>query len=81
MATIIRNEGVDSESSSMGLILGVLLAIVLIVLFFVYALPALRAPQGNANPGINVDVDLPGDGGNTGVPGGATAPGGAGAAY
>jgi hypothetical protein len=79
MTTVIKNNGSDADSSGgVGLILGVLLAIVLIVLFFVYALPALRAPGPADNGGINVDVDLPGGGGGTGgspAPSGGVAPG------
>lgn len=71
MTTVIKNGG-ESESSSVGMILGVLLAIVLVVLFFVYALPALRG--GTAAPGNNLDVnvDLPSPGGASGgLPGDA----------
>ncbi|MDD5050934.1 MAG: hypothetical protein PHV93_04350 [Candidatus Pacebacteria bacterium] len=60
MATIINTPGTPSEDSGLGIVLGVLIAIIVIVLFFVYGLPAIR---GNQTPqtsnGINVNVSLP----------------------
>ncbi|MDD5068601.1 MAG: hypothetical protein PHS53_04350 [Candidatus Pacebacteria bacterium] len=60
MSTIINTPGNSSEDSGLGIILGVLIAIIVIVLFFVYGLPALRGSQ-TAQPsnGINVNVSLP----------------------
>ena len=61
MATVINNPGGESSDSGMGIIVGVIIAIVLIALFFISALPALRnreAPAGN-QPGINVNVTAP----------------------
>ncbi len=70
MATVINNPGNGGrEDSGIGMIIGVLVVIVLIVLFFVYGLPAIRNNQTAPND-INVDVDLPG-GDNTGGTGGA----------
>jgi hypothetical protein len=75
MATIIKNSGDAEGSGAMGLVLGVLLAIVLIVLFFVYALPALRAPAPADNGGVNVNVDLPTSGDNGGTTPAPSSPG------
>jgi len=68
MATIINNPGEPRESSSTGVIIGLLLAVVLIGAFIIWGLPALR---GNSAPpaqdgGVNVDVNLPGGGGSEG---------------
>ncbi len=54
MTTIINTPpSGDSSDSVWGLVLGVIIAIVLIVLFFIYALPALRQndnqPTGSTN--------------------------------
>jgi hypothetical protein len=79
MKTVVNNPGggTSSESSGVGLILGVIVAIVLIGLFFVYGLPAL---QGTPSPaaqtgGTNVNVTLPNTGtGTSGTSGGTAAP-------
>ncbi len=71
MATVINNP--SSEDSGVGVIIGVLVAIILVVLFFVYGLPALRGPAPADNGGINVNVDLPSGGGDSsGGSGGGT---------
>lgn len=66
MATVINN---PSEGSGAGTIIGVVLAVVLIALLFIYGLPALRG-TGNPTPtpSANIDVNLPGanTGGGTG---------------
>lgn len=71
MATIINNpsSGDSSESSGVGVVVGVLVAILLVAVFIIFGLPALRsqsAPEA-ANSGtgseINVDVNLPEGGG------------------
>ncbi len=65
MATIINNpqDTRTSDDAGVGLIVGALIAIALLVLFFVYGLPALRN-QNNAaqttQPGTNINVTLPG---------------------
>ena len=72
MATIINNpSGTTSEDSSVGMVVGLIIALVLIVLFVMYGLPALRggsaAPASDA-PGAsaNLNVTLPsGDTGGT----------------
>ncbi len=56
MTTVINTPGGQSDSG-FGSVLGVILAIALVVLFFVYALPALR---GNDKPATNaVTIPLP----------------------
>ncbi len=55
MTTII-NPGNNSDSSGAGLIIGVVVALVLVVLFFVYGLPAIR---GNQNKDVNINVEIP----------------------
>ena len=64
MTTIINTppQGDSSSDSGTGLIVGVLVAIVLIVLFFIYALPAIRASLTPQNGSIDVNVKLPTDG-------------------
>ncbi|MEO5927952.1 MAG: hypothetical protein ABIO72_04490 [Patescibacteria group bacterium] len=61
MATVINTPGTQTDSSSgMALIVGVFAAIVLIVAFFVFALPLIRnggAPQ--SAPGININAEIP----------------------
>ncbi len=72
MATIINTppSGNTSSDSGLGLVLGIIVAIVLIVLFFAYALPAIRNSQtNNTQPqpgGANINVTLPSSGGNSG---------------
>lgn len=65
MPTVINNP--SSDSSGVGVIVGVLVAIVLIVLFFVYGLPGLRGAGAPDNGGVNVNVDLPGGGSGSGT--------------
>ncbi len=52
MATIVNTPGNTESNSGVGMVMGVLLAIVIIALFFVYALPAMRG----ANRGTTVNV-------------------------
>lgn len=61
MTTIINTPGNNSDSSGVGVIVAIIIAIVVIGLFFVYGLPAIRgmgsaAPQNGA---IDVNVKLP----------------------
>lgn len=70
MTTVVNNPGGGSgDSGGAGIVLGVLLAIVLIGLFFVYGLPAMRGNQAPQNGSIDVNVQLP-----TGTPSPAPAP-------
>lgn len=62
MTTIINTPPAgESSDSGLGVLLGVILAIVLIALFFIYALPAIRDNKNTApqSSNINVDVKLP----------------------
>ncbi len=61
MTTIVNTPpSNDNGDSGLGIILGVILTLVVITLFFVYVLPTLRS--NTANPRIdtvNIDVKLP----------------------
>lgn len=66
MATIINNPDAGSGSSSgggAGILIGALVAIVIIALFFIYALPAIRNNKSgttvNVPDKINVNVNQP----------------------
>ncbi len=54
MTTII-NPG-NNESSGAGLVVGVIIAIVLIALFVIFGLPAIR---NGKNSGTNINVQVP----------------------
>lgn len=60
MTTII-NPGNNNSSSGAGLVIGVIIAIVLIALFVIFGLPAIRDKQ---NPGTNINVEIPMPGNN-----------------
>lgn len=68
MATVINNPGETREiretDSGTGLIVGTIIALILIALFFIYGLPALRsntgAPATPNNTSINVEFPTPG---------------------
>jgi hypothetical protein len=55
MATVINNpdSGGTRESSGMGLIIGVIVAVIIVFLFIVYGLPGIR---GRSTGGTNVNV-------------------------
>jgi hypothetical protein len=53
MATVINN---PSEGSGAGTIIGIVVAIILIALLFIYGLPALRGGTTNS-PGTNINID------------------------
>lgn len=73
MTTIVNTPpSVESSDSGLGLILGIMIAIALIAIFFVYGLPALRQNQ----PNNVITVPIPGPTGATGATG-ATGPTGA----
>jgi hypothetical protein len=60
MATVINN---PSEGSGAGAIIGIVIAIILIALLFIYGLPALRGGNaGTPGPSANINVDLPSGG-------------------
>ena len=58
MTTVINNpgEGSNDNSSGMGIIFGVIIAIILIALFFVYGLPALRRTNQAQPSGPTINV-------------------------
>lgn len=61
MTTIVNTPPTgESADSGLGLILGIIIALVLVALFFVYGLPAIRAnniaPKAN---NVDVNVQLP----------------------
>ena len=68
MATIINNpyDSGTSADSSAGVVIGVVLALLIIILFFAFALPYLQnevtpgAPETGGNPNLdsNVNIDL-----------------------
>ncbi len=82
MATIINNPSdtrpvVTSEDSGVGIVVGLLVALVLIVLFVMYVLPSMRGaavtpatetPAG-ASANINLTVPSTGDSGTGGTGG------------
>ncbi len=63
MTTVINTPPpVESSDSGLGLVLGVLLSVIIIALFFVYGLPAIQNNMNPQNPqtdNINVNVKLP----------------------
>ena len=60
MATIINNPGDSSDRNAggTGLIVGILLAVLMVALFFLYLLPAMRN-QTTQPSGTNINVELP----------------------
>lgn len=67
MATTINNAG---EGTGAGTILGIVVAVIIIALLFIYGLPALRGTTTDTSPaGTNVNISLPAadtSGNNTG---------------
>ncbi|MDQ5957975.1 MAG: hypothetical protein QG665_316 [Patescibacteria group bacterium] len=62
MTTIINTPPTgDSADSGMGLVLGIVLALILVVLFFVHALPALRDNTPPKTDNIDINVQVPAD--------------------
>ena len=56
MTTVINTPGTTQESSGVGLVVGVIVAIVIVALFLMYGLPALR---GTANDGGGTNINIP----------------------
>ena len=54
MATVINNPSSDTNGGGLSVILGIIVAVIIIALFFLYALPALRG-VGRSN-GTNINV-------------------------
>lgn len=70
MATIINNPSgtTDEDSSGMGIVVGLIVAVVLVILFFLFAWPSINNTPGVPNTGTdttqpgasaNVNVTLP----------------------
>lgn len=70
MATVINNPGENSGGA--GVIVGLVVAVIIIAVVFIYGLPAIRGgTSNNAAPSANIDVNLPGsNSGNSGGSGG-----------
>lgn len=68
MVTVINNPG-ENSSTGAGVIIGIVVAIILVGVIFIYGLPALRGSANNSGtPSTNVNVTLPtGNGGNGGA--------------
>lgn len=60
MAIIVNNPSGMAEDSSLGAVLGVLLAVIIIIAFFVFGMPMLQNMQANNPPtqpnSINIQV-------------------------
>ena len=66
MTTVINTPSSgQSSDSGLGLVIGVIVAIAIVALFFIYGLPAIR--QSN-QPSTNI-ITVPGATGETGAPG------------
>lgn len=92
MATIINTNPpertVYADDSGAGVILGIILAIIILILFFLFGLPYLRSvqnsnsgtPSSETQPGINVQVNpgnplvVPGNNGGDYTPGNGNSP-------
>jgi hypothetical protein len=69
MTTVVNNPGDGSgESSGVGLVLGIIVAIVLVGAFVVYALPAMMGNSSSQNVGGSTNVSLPNTGGSAPAP-------------
>ncbi len=71
MATVINNPSGTTDSSGSGALLGILVAVVLGILFFVYLLPAIQGTDRTNTSTTEIKVDLPSTAG-TGATGGDT---------
>lgn len=56
MTTVVNNPTPGDSGSSMGMVVGILLVVGFIFVFFVYGLPALRTTGGGTNTGNSVPV-------------------------
>jgi hypothetical protein len=68
MTTVVNNPGgTDTANSGMGFLMGIILLLAVLFLFFYFGLPAIRgatrAPQINVPGQIDVNVDTPANGG------------------
>ena len=73
MATIINTPGTSGNNdSSAGLVVGIIVAIVVVALILLYAIPGLRKNSGNTtnSPSINIQPPSGSSGGSSGGTGG-----------
>lgn len=63
MTTIIERR---DSSGGWGLVIGIVVAILLIALFFLYGLPAIRDSQNPGSTNVNVNIPNPIGGNNSG---------------
>ncbi len=60
MTTVINNPGgASGEGSGAGMVLGVIIGIILIGLFVIYGLPAIRGNKAAEDGSIDVNLNLP----------------------
>jgi uncharacterized membrane protein len=61
MTTVINTPGSgnNGDNSGLGMIMGILITIVVIVLFLIYGLPAIRSNEAPKDDGLNINVTLP----------------------
>jgi len=60
MTTIVNTPpNSESSSSGAGIVIGVIASFVLVVLFFIFALPAIRANMAPKSDNININIELP----------------------
>ena len=60
MTTIINTPPtVENSDSGAGIVIGVVVALIVVVLFFVYALPAIRGSATPTSANLNVSVTIP----------------------
>ncbi len=60
MTTVINNPG-EKESTGTGIVVGILVVLLIVILLAVFGLPYLRnrGTPAPANPGANINVNLP----------------------
>jgi hypothetical protein len=78
MADVIHHDDRGSGDSGLGVVVGVLIALVLVVLFWIFVRPQLRSAPAEDGFNANIDVNIPnpGSGTNTGGTGGTGGSGG-----
>jgi hypothetical protein len=61
MTTVINTPGSgnNGDNSGLGMIVGILIAVIAIALFFIYGLPAMRGNEAPKDDSLNVNVTLP----------------------
>jgi hypothetical protein len=57
MATVINNPG--DNSGGAGMIIGLVVAVIIIAIIFIYGIPALRGTSSAPAAGASVNVTLP----------------------